>query len=177
MSIWYTRWMIVPAISLIWWSYPRTMYIMMCIIDLLMLVLGVLTMGGFHGPLGILFVVEEFFLLFWHFSQFILMIDYYAADDEAIGKMSTGGTKLWVYFIFFSTIICLLLELTIFALGVFVPEKGASSSAGGAIESDDFGLSDSGGELDNNLQTYKTMKTGKKGGGTAILGGQQVQVR
>ena len=72
--------------------------------------------------------------------------------------MSQAASGWWVYFVFISSIICIALELAIFGLAVFVP-RAADKAA-----SEDFNLSESEGGLNNNIQTYKTVKMGKKDG-------------
>lgn len=156
MPAWYGRWMLFVLFSVVWWNYPRTMYCLIWIIDLIFLGFAVVSMGGFKGPIGILVVVEEFLLLLWHFSMFILMVDYYKEEIPGIGKMSKKATGWWVYFIFISSIICAILEIVIFVLGIILKDKAAAD--------DDFNLSESENGLENNIKTYKTAKMGNADG-------------
>lgn len=73
-------------------------------------------MKGFSEILGILFIVEEGLIILWHLSQLILFFDYYATDVEGEGKFSDSASGFWVYLVFISSILCILIELGIWVL-------------------------------------------------------------
>lgn len=161
MPVWYFRWIALVLVATIWWNYPRTCYLIFFIIDLIPLTFSVLALGGLWSPLGILYLVEEAFVLIWHVSQFILWVDFYKGEFPGDGKMSDGATKFWSWLILISIWICLLLELAGFIIGLFV---GGGGSVGGGkkenLESEEMQLeiAESGTELNNKIITYNTMK-------------------
>jgi len=153
MPLWFFRWGTIALFSVVWWRSPRTMYCLFWVFDLLVLAFAGISMAGFRGPLGILFLVEEVFVFIWHFSQFILFVDYYRGG-EGIGKMGNGGVRFWAYLIFISSFFCIFIELAIWGIATFTKDGETEE------DSEDFNLEESDGGLNNKIENYKTVKQG-----------------
>lgn len=156
--IWNLRWLGFIAVSIIWWKHPRTIYLTLFLVDIAMVVLAVISINGFWSPLGILFMVEEALVMFWHFSQLLLFIDYYKGDFESDGKMGDGATKLWVWVTLIGILGAIVTEILIWVLGLLAHESAEEAVKSSEMELD---IAQSGTELNNKIATFSKMKTRK----------------
>lgn len=166
LPLWYLRWVIFVSLAHWFSTSPRTVYTIYWSVDLLFIALSVFSIKGHWTPVGILFMVEELFVFLWHFSQFILWVDYFKGIFKGDGKMSEKNVKVWVWIIFISVMICVLLEIVTWIITIIVGRKIE------VIESEDMqlGIDDNVIELNNKVINYNTMKYEKKKEVKEILG-------
>ena len=151
------RWVIVAYSSLIWEYYPRTMYCLLWIFDLLFLAFTVLAAPGFHNPCAIYAILEEVCVLVWHFCHWILWLD-------VQGRIGYG--KEWVMFYVGTCIWCIggviACEAMLFCFGI-VGDRCGEARPEAANQFEDNAFSElSNNELNNKIQTYNTMRSGVK---------------
>lgn len=155
MPLWYFRWIFFIGLAYWNWNSPRTTYTLFWIFDIFYIALSVLAMKGIRSPVGILFVVEEAFVFVWHFSQFILWVDYFKARYPGVGKLSTKATKFWVWLIFISLLSTIVLELVSWILTVFLGKKGLDKIRENIGKGKQIGKK----ELNNKVAPYNNLKS------------------
>jgi hypothetical protein len=117
------RWVIFITVSLSSFGKPRTAYTIFWILDLFALAFTIVCLKSFMNFAGILIIVEEFLLLFWHFLTFLFF-------DDAKNKYESGTIKFWMTVTLIFYLIIMLIEIILLFLGgktCFSPKKNGSN--------------------------------------------------
>jgi len=72
------RWVMFAVFSIIWYRFPRTLYIIYLIVNIGMIYITVAIKKSFRWAFGLI-LVEEIFILLWHFAALLSYLDYYGA--------------------------------------------------------------------------------------------------
>ena len=152
------RWVLVAYASLIFDDFPRTMYCILWIVDIVFVALAVLAAPGFYHPCSVFAVLQEVFVLVWHFCHWILWLD-------VEGRIGYGEN--WVEFYVGVVSVCVAgaIICELFLLLWAVVGDRCNKDQRPVYEDNAFSeLSNN--ELNNKIQTYNTMRSGVKQQGT-----------
>jgi hypothetical protein len=104
-TIWVLRWVFMAVSSILWYKYPRVLYLFFFVINILMVVLTIKIKESIrHKWIWILMVIEELLIFFWHFACLINYIDYYGKRGIDQFWINTT-THLILWGCFFSALI------------------------------------------------------------------------
>lgn len=99
-TLWVCRWVIFAVFAIIWYKYPRTLYILFLILNLLTIALTVASRKSFRMYYYWWILAEEILVTIWHLAALILYIDYYGKRtmrQSAVDAMS--HLMFWPYVI------------------------------------------------------------------------------
>ena len=158
-TVWCMRWVFFAVSSIVWYRFPRTMYAIFFVLNILMIVWTVTLKNQFRSKLlWILILVEEILIWIWHLGAWINYLDYYGNATMA---------KFWVNLntnlMFWPYIATLLIE-TFILVYMAIVNKNYYSTLPSAVENttparDDIQIDiQSKDELENKIETYRTMK-------------------
>jgi len=134
------------------------------ILDIIMIIWTLGSLGTFRGASGVLILIEEFLLLVWHACQWIFFLDYEK------NKLSDKMILIFAIAIFASFLLVIFIEflLIFMSLGgsfetkVFKVIKKTSENRPETQNSDDFEFDASSDfNMDKKVENFNTMK-GKK---------------
>jgi len=157
-TIWVMRWVVFAVFAIIWFKFPRTLYILYLIINVGMIIITVLIKSSFRFGFGLI-LVEEILVCLWHLAALINYLDYYGSRG-----MSSFFVNLNTHIMFWAFIITVIIELVLLILGAMnnrkhfnaFPnehrEKAMSESQGLKIDIE------SNNELQAKIKTYTSMK-------------------
>lgn len=153
-TIWVMRWVVFAVFAIIWYKYPRTLYIMFLVINVLMIYITISIKKSFRWAFNLI-LVEEILITLWHLAALVNFLDYYGS--QSMGQFFvnlTSHVMLWTYL---ATVIIETIMLFVGAFkhsgyfGAFPEAVAASEEIRIDIQSKD--------ELEGKIDTYRTMKS------------------
>jgi hypothetical protein len=170
------RWMFYSFIAVTFFNRTRSTYFIFTVGGVVAIIWTILTLKHFNKPAGILILLSEIFVFLRHLVQWLNFIDY--ADGDSYFKQ--GFTNFLTNVAFFSYLFGSLIELAL----LFEPFYSKNSQANPQTTNTDNNNAnnngqvdqtpsqqldeleiDADGELENRINTYKTMKSKKVTGG------------
>jgi len=109
--VWIMRWVAFAVSSIIWYKYPRSMYSIFFVSNILMIVLTIKARKSFRWAFKLI-LVEEILVWLWHFIALMQYFDYYHKRVFSKVFVATLGWFMLLCVIFAFTIELLILLIS-----------------------------------------------------------------
>jgi len=112
-TIWIMRWVVFAVFSIIWYKYPRTLYLLFLVINLAMIGITVVIKKSFRWGFAFkLILVEEILVTLWHLAALVNYLDYYGSRG-----MSQFVIGLNTHIMFWSFLLTAAIEIALLVAG------------------------------------------------------------
>jgi hypothetical protein len=154
-TIWVLRWVVFAVFSIIWYKFPRTLYILFFVLNVAMIFITLKIKKSFRWPLAwTLILVEEVLVTLWHLAALINFVDYYG--NRGMGQFLVNVNT---HVMFWAYVFTVLIELILLVGGALVNKGYFSAFPETVAQSEDVKIEiQSQDELEGKIDTYRTMK-------------------